>query len=115
CIPYTPWFPLSPDICLTQRGDGPMLADSIKVKLETELEATHVQIVDNSWMHAGHAGAASGGSHLAILIVSPKFEGQGIMDQHRMVHQVLKEEMCGAIHALELKTLTPSAFAAVKS
>ena len=90
-----------------------MSVEAIQTKLETQLEATHVQIVDNSWMHAGHAGAASGGSHLAILVVSPKFEGQGIMDQHRMVHQVLKEEMGGAIHALELKTMTPEAFAAV--
>lgn len=86
------------------------LIDAITEKLQQQLEATHVNIIDNSWMHAGHAGAASGGSHLNITVVSPRFTGIPLMEQHRLVHQTLKEEMTNFIHAMELKTLTPAAW-----
>jgi BolA protein len=83
------------------------LIDTITQKLKTDLGATHVEIIDNSWMHAGHAGSASGGSHLAIVVVSPQFEGVPLMERHRRVHQLLKTEMETAIHAMELRVLTP--------
>ena len=82
---------------------------ALQDKLQTALEATQVDIVDNTWMHAGHAGS-SGGAHLRITVASPRFASVGIIDQHRMVQDVLQDEMrTNAIHALELKTLTPTA------
>lgn len=86
-------------------------ADQVREKLIAELDATEVDIVDNSWQHAGHAGNTSGyteGTHLEITIVSPKFNGISILDQHRLVHQALKREMAERIHALVLSTHTPS-------
>jgi stress-induced morphogen len=84
--------------------------EAIKVKLQTELQATHIEIVDNTWMHAGHAGSA-GGAHLKITVVSPVFEAVPLIDQHRLVQDTLKTEMqTNAIHALELKTFRASAW-----
>ncbi len=80
--------------------------DSIVAKIKTELTAGHVGVVDNSWQHAGHAGS-SGGTHLVLTIVSPKFEGLDLLDRHRLVHKTLRAEMETAIHALELKTYSP--------
>ena len=83
--------------------------DALKEKLIRELDATHVEIVDDSWRHAGHLEATPGlaATHLNITVASPRFAGVGLMDQHRMVHAVLAEAREKHLHALQLKTLTP--------
>jgi len=49
-----------------------------------------------------------GGDHWQLIIVSPAFEGKGLLDQHRMVNEALKEQMADQrIHALALKTYSP--------
>lgn len=84
--------------------------DDLKAKLMRELDAIHVEIEDESWKHAGHAGATPGveATHLSMVIVSPRFEGVGIMDQHRLVHTVLQEARERHLHALQLKTIPAS-------
>jgi len=47
------------------------------------------------------------GAHFAALVVSPSFEGLGIVDQHRLVYDTLGSRMGNEIHALSLKTKTP--------
>lgn len=44
--------------------------------------------------------------HLGITIVSDAFEGKGLLQQHRMVMDILKEKLKGELHAVQLKTLT---------
>ena len=84
--------------------------EQLKTKLTNELDALHVEIIDDSWQHAGHHQAPTGieATHLSITVVSPRFEGLGLMDQHRLVHEVLKEARESHLHALQLKTVTPS-------
>jgi stress-induced morphogen len=49
-----------------------------------------------------------GGDHWQLIIVSPAFEGKGLLEQHRMVNEALKEPMADQrIHALALKTYSP--------
>ena len=49
-----------------------------------------------------------GGDHWQLIIVSPAFEGKGLLEQHRMVNEALKEQMADQrIHALALKTFSP--------
>jgi BolA protein len=88
--------------------------ETLKSKLVLELEAEHVEVIDDSWQHAGHAEARSdlGATHLTIVIVSKRFVGVSLMDQHRMVHAVLQEAREKHLHALQLKTLTPDAWKA---
>jgi len=77
-------------------------------RLKTELNTEQIGLIDNSWQHAGHVGNIHGGSHLALTIVSPLFEGIGAMARHRLVRGLLAEEMQERIHALELTLLAPS-------
>jgi stress-induced morphogen len=50
-----------------------------------------------------------GGDHWQVIVVSPAFEGKGLVEQHRMVNEALKDEMGDQrIHALALKTFTPA-------
>lgn len=82
-------------------------AARIEHKLRERLGAAHVEVADESHLHAGHAGAASGGGHFRALIVSARFEGLGAVDAQRLVYRALSQEMAGEIHALAMKTLTP--------
>jgi acid stress-induced BolA-like protein IbaG/YrbA len=50
-----------------------------------------------------------GGDHWQVIIVSPAFEGKGLLEQHRMVNDVLKDPLADQrIHALSLKTYSPA-------
>ena len=84
----------------------------IETRLRETLEATHVEVIDESHLHAGHAGAASGGGHFRALIVSPRFEGENSLARQRLVYAALAEEMRGEIHALSMRTLTPGEWSA---
>jgi len=79
----------------------------IEAKLREELAAEFVDVVDESHLHAGHAGAQSGGGHFRATIVSTRFEGLSKVKAQQLVYKALAEEMTGMIHALSMKTLTP--------
>jgi BolA protein len=80
----------------------------IEEKLLRELNSVHVAVEDESWKHAGHAGARMGGGHFAVDVVSPRFEGLNALDRRRLVFHILHEEMQGAIHALTVRAYSPA-------
>jgi len=82
-------------------------ADIIHTRLESGLDAIHIEIEDDSALHAGHLGAQGGGGHYRVLVVSPRFEGLSRVAAQRLVYQALGELMATDIHALEMRTLTP--------
>jgi len=82
--------------------------ERIESKLREVLEAVHVDVVDESHLHVGHAGAKSGGGHFRATIVSERFAGLSKVQAQRLVYQALAEEMQGDIHALSMTTLAPS-------
>ena len=50
-----------------------------------------------------------GGDHWQVIIVSAAFDGKGLLEQHRIVNEVLKEPLADQrIHALSLKTYSPA-------
>ncbi|MFZ5485118.1 MAG: BolA family protein [Pseudomonadota bacterium] len=71
------------------------------------LEPEHIDIEDESAAHAGHAGAASGGGHYRLRIISKQFAGLGAVARHRLIYQHLGDLMTGRIHALSIRALTP--------
>ena len=84
------------------------VADTIRRKLTERLEPVQLEIIDESYRHAGHAGARPGGeTHFAVTIVSAAFDGQGRVARQRLVYQTLAEELATRVHALSLSTLTP--------
>ena len=82
--------------------------DRIESKLREALSALHVEVVDESHLHAGHAGAAGGAGHFRALVVSERFEGESRVARQRLVYAALANEMGPEIHALAMQTLTPS-------
>lgn len=84
-----------------------MTKERIEQKIREALAASHVEVIDESWKHAGHAGAAAGGGHFILSVVSERFEGISLLDRNRLVFQILDQELKGAIHALTVKAKTP--------
>ena len=81
--------------------------------LKEKLDATHVDIIDESYLHRGHK-AAGGGGHYAVTVVSAKFENTNLIDQRRLVYTALDDQINGTpkmIHALQIRTLTPAQWA----
>lgn len=65
------------------------------------------ELIESGMPDADVEVAGDDGTHFAARIISPSFEGQSTLAQHRMVYATLGERMGGEIHALSLKTLTP--------
>ena len=71
------------------------------------LEPIRLKLIDDSALHAGHAGARDGGGHYRLLIVSEAFAGKTTVKRHRMVFDALGELMRSRIHALSIQSMTP--------
>lgn len=82
--------------------------DQMREKLLVALEPTRLDIINESELHAGHRSSpGTGHSHFRMLIVSPAFVGKSRLERHRLVNEILAEELSRAIHALALKTYAP--------
>jgi BolA protein len=80
----------------------------IRDKLERALAPSVLELADESALHAGHAGAASGGGHYRLKIVSERFEGLRLVMRHRLVYDSVHDMMPAEIHALAITALAPS-------
>ena len=80
----------------------------ITERLLAEFTPLDYLLEDESAQHAGHAGAASGGGHYRLRLVSTRFEGLPRVGRHRLVYDCLRELMQKEIHALAMTLLTPS-------
>ncbi|CAK8532302.1 unnamed protein product [Lathyrus sativus] len=86
-------------------------ANRIKSKLQSSLEATVLEVDDVSYQHAGHAAmkdTSDKETHFNLKIVSPKFEGQSLVKRHRMVYDLLSDELQSGLHALSIVAKTPN-------
>ena len=84
-------------------------AERIEAKLREALGATAVEVVDESHLHAGHAGDRGGDTHYRVTVISPRFTGLSRVAAQRLVHDVLADEFAQGLHALALTTRAPGA------
>jgi len=84
------------------------VAETIEQKLRASFHITSLNVVDDSYKHAGHSGAPDGGeSHFQLAIVSPDFTGKSRVARQRDIYRALKVEMAGPIHALSIDARSP--------
>jgi len=79
----------------------------IRTRLEAALDPEQLEIIDESAKHAGHAGAASGGGHFIVQIMSAAFEGKNLIQRHRLVYAAVDDIMHTEIHALSIQAKSP--------
>jgi len=81
--------------------------EKIRAALTAAFAPQHLVIEDESHLHAGHAGAASGRGHFRVELVAAAFAGQPALARHRQVYAALGELMDTDIHALSIQARTP--------
>ena len=77
----------------------------IELRLRAALSIVSIEIVDESHLHAGHPGAASGGGHFHVTIVAKNFDGLPTLARHRLIYDALGDAMQTEIHALSIKAV----------
>jgi BolA protein len=87
---------------------GPV-AKRIRAKLEGALAPQSLEVIDESHLHAGHAGSRTGGeSHFRVKMVSASFSGKSLLERHRKVNEVLADELKpDGVHALAIEVHAP--------
>ena len=84
------------------------VADNIQKKLRAAFNPVLIDVIDESHLHAGHVGARpEGETHFRVEIVAAAFASVGRVEQQRLVYDVLRDELAGAVHALSLSTRAP--------
>lgn len=81
--------------------------EAIRAQLRDALHAQDIQVIDDSHLHAGHAGAREGKGHFRVRIVSEEFRGLRALQRHQLVYRSLGGLMQTDIHALGITALTP--------
>ncbi|AWP15619.1 putative synaptic vesicle glycoprotein 2A [Scophthalmus maximus] len=77
---------------------------AITTKLTAALKPDHLEVHNESHMHAVPPGSES---HFRVLVVSSQFDGLPLIKRHRLVNEALKEELSGCVHALSIQAKTP--------
>ena len=89
-------------------GTG-ITAEALRERLRERLGATHVEVLDESAAHLGHAGqdGTGAGTHFRVRIASPLFEGRSKVARHRLVYDALRDyiDRERGVHALAIETL----------
>ena len=76
----------------------------IENKIKEKIKTSHLQAID-----------LRGGDHIQVIVVSPEFEDKSLVEQHKIIYDILSNEMkTNEIHALTLKTYSPSQWEKVK-
>ncbi|KAL0927214.1 hypothetical protein M5K25_001376 [Dendrobium thyrsiflorum] len=91
-------------------------ASRIRQKLQSALETSSLEIEDVSYQHAGHAAVKGDANetHFNIKVISPKFDGQNLLKRHRMVYDLLADELKTGLHAISIVAKTPQEFDSMK-
>ncbi|MBC7918224.1 MAG: BolA family transcriptional regulator [Rhodoferax sp.] len=81
-------------------------AAELEARLHQLLQPTQLEVIDESYQHAGHAGAngLGAGTHFRVKIASPLFTGKGRVARHRLVYDALRDFMENGLHALAIET-----------
>jgi intracellular septation protein len=82
-------------------------AQRLRERLEKRFAPAQLTVEDESHLHEGHAGAATGQSHFRIRIVAEAFRGISSVARHRLVYAAVDDLMKSDIHALAIEALPP--------
>jgi len=86
-------------------GTG-VTAEAMRARLAELLAPTSLEVIDESYIHEGHAGAdgTGFGTHFRVRIASPLFAGRSRVARHRLVYDALQDFVDRGVHALAIET-----------
>ena len=77
----------------------------IERRIRDAFSPLHLQVIDESDQHIGHAGHQGGGRHFAVVISGECFPGLSRVDAHRKIYGLFTDLMPEQIHALKIKVV----------
>ncbi len=84
------------------------MKELIETRLSEALRPSRLEVIDESHLHAGHAGAREGGeTHYRLNVVAEAFAGKGRVERHRLVNDALKPAFERGLHALAIRASAP--------
>ena len=91
-------------------ASGPTAA-ALQQRLQSVLQPSVLEVIDESAQHHGHAGAngTGFGTHCRVRITSQLFTGRSPVARHRLVYDALQDFMDQGLHALAIEAKTPAA------
>ncbi len=89
-------------------GTGPSTTQ-LETRLRERLAPTRLEVLDESYQHAGHVGAndTGFGTHFRVRIASHLFTGKSRVACHRLVYDALQDFIAQGLHALAIETENP--------
>ena len=82
--------------------------ERIRNIVATALSPSRLEVVDESGLHAGHAGAVPGQTtHVRLVVEAEAFRGRSRIECHRAVNELLKGEIAAGLHALAIEARAP--------
>ena len=84
---------------------------ALQQRLQTVLQPTALEVIDESAQHNGHAGAngTGFGTHFRVRITSALFAGKPPVARHRLVYDALQDFLDQGLHALAIEAKVPPA------
>ena len=78
---------------------------NLEQRLQAKLQPLHLEVIDESYQHAGHVGANDSGvgTHFRVRIASPLFTGLSRVARHRLVYDSLQDFIDQGLHALAIE------------
>ena len=84
------------------------LETRMREKLVAALHPSRLDLVNESHRHEGHRSSpGTGESHFRLLIVADAFAGKSRLERHRLINELLRDEITGGVHALAIKACAP--------
>lgn len=85
-----------------------VVLEGLRERLTAAFEPSHLEVIDDSGKHAGHAGARpEGESHFTVEIESAAFAGLSRVARQRLVNQAVAEQFAAGLHALSIRARAP--------
>ena len=81
-------------------------APRIEAELRSALDPLALEVIDDSHLHAGHAGAREG-RHFTVRVTSDRFNGLSRLARHRLIYHALQSLIPLGIHALAIEARAP--------
>lgn len=92
---------------MTHASTGP-IEQALTTRLRAALDPTHLEVINESAHHRGHAGDdGSGESHFRVVVESPAFAGRSRVERQRMVNRAVADLLAEHVHAFAIRATAP--------
>ena len=82
-----------------------IVQQTIQDKLTQRFQTDYLNVENESHNHSVPANSET---HFKVTIVSKEFDGLRLIMRHRLINELLAEELDGPVHALAMHTYTPT-------